>query len=197
MVDFQRLDGGFSTFKISDRNDSWGISHPDVTPIVLMALLTKFNSDHERIKNGKRFVLMGHNENNIWPSFWWDTFLYSTSVNMHFLKIIGEQLDAEKLFNGIRDLQLKNSFEVALLGECVAATNHPSVKLILDKIALKIISLQVSNGSWREGSILRLTYNSCHKPWIEENNGVLYTDCKRLFTTVTCLGFLAHYMKIQ
>jgi prenyltransferase beta subunit len=45
LLEFQRTDGGFATFERRDPANAWGVSHPDVSPVVLHALLTKLPPD--------------------------------------------------------------------------------------------------------------------------------------------------------
>lgn len=54
--EFQSNDGGFSTYKTISFKNSWGVSHPDVTPIVLIALMTRYGPRHPRIVKGIEYV---------------------------------------------------------------------------------------------------------------------------------------------
>ena len=61
-------------------------------------------------------------------------------------------------------------YQFHLFGQCVEMVDHPCSKPVLD-------------GSWEERPVLRLTDNSCRRPWLEVNCGKLYPDVNRLFST--------------
>lgn len=195
LMDFQKEDGGFCTYIIRHGENSWGDSHPEITATALTALLNKLEPDHEVIRKGASFVLKNRGVDGLWPSFWTETFLYSTAANLRFLSRIGKRVDAAS-FNVAR-IQTRNCFELALAGECLMLIDYPEAKVLLESVASRIVSLQQPDGSWREAPIVRLTSTDSHTPWIDVNSGRLYVDWNRIFTTATVLRFLGQYKQLS
>ena len=143
---FQQTDGGFSTYYGDRENDSWNVSHPDVTPIVLLAMLTKLNKQHKIILRGLDYILKNQNRINCWDSFWWDSFLYSTAVNLSFLDSIEFSIKNKEVLNYLLQTKPKNAFESALLINCLLLLKipieHPSIN---DQIIF-LLKKQVSCG---------------------------------------------------
>ena len=67
---------------------SWGDAHPDVTPIVGLALLTS-NAPIPTIERIRNAVLDGRSANGVWRSFWWATDAYATAWSVEFLAKTG------------------------------------------------------------------------------------------------------------
>ncbi len=192
---FQKGDGGFCTYLLTDEGHSWGDSHPDVTPVALLALLNKLEADDEIIVRGARSVLKNRGADGFWQSFWFDTPLYSTAVNLKFLDKIGKRIEATK-FN-LSHIETMSGFELSLAGECLIMIHDPDAKSLLDSVSSRLGSLQQPDGSWKEAPILRVTSTNSHRPWVEANSGNLYPDWNRVFTTGTALRFLAGYKQLS
>ena len=90
LMDFQKHDGGFCTYLVGDESNSWGDSHPDITPVALMALLNKIKPDNDVVRRGATYVLDHRGADGLWQSFWTNTFLYSTAANLLSLIHISE-----------------------------------------------------------------------------------------------------------
>jgi hypothetical protein len=191
LLNFQKEDGGFSKYIVQDGEKSWGDSQPEITPVALLALLSRLQLDHESIRRGTQYVLEHRGADGFWQSFWTDTYLYSTELNLKFLRKIGKPVDATSF--EINKLVMKNSFELSLAGECLILVDYPQAKPLLEQLTSKLLLLQLPDGSWRESPIARLTSRTSHRPWAEPDNGSLYTDWNRVYTTATAVRFLAEY----
>ena len=80
LLSFQQPDGGFATYHPLWRGDSWGVSHSDVTPVVMRALRPRLGDTGWCDKAGQ-FVSSHQAEEGVWNSFWWQSPYYSTRVN--------------------------------------------------------------------------------------------------------------------
>jgi prenyltransferase beta subunit len=190
LMEFQCSDGGFSTYLATGRTDSWRVSHLDVTPVVLQALLTKYVRKTPFIKKGMEYVLKQRTADGLWNSFWWDSFLYGTEVNLSLLDAIGARFDKTKTKESLFRVSPKNAFESALLISCVlfifTELGEPNVLELVDQLVRE----QGTDGSWKGVPIIRLTKNGCFEPWTCKDTGTLYPDPKRLITTSTVLESL-------
>lgn len=181
----QRTDGGFATFNVPLAGDGWGISHPDVTPVVLEALSTRLAADHPVIKSGIGFALAHVAANSLWQSYWWTTPLYSTYVNTRALDRLGSAYDREKLLHSVLNRVMPQEFfALALLLGTVQRLNrhHELVARLTDAL----LDAQNADGSWDPAPMLRVT-RRCHtEPWVSTGYcGEVYSDVRRLFSTAT------------
>jgi hypothetical protein len=188
--EFQNQDGGFSTYNITTRNNSWGVSHPDVSPIALLALLTRYTSEDYFIRHGIEYVVKQRTPEGFWNSFWWNSFLYSTEANLSLLKIVKGELDEFKTSDYLFRNEPKNSFETALLIMCMLQIGSTFWFKKVSELADQLIWNQRSDGSWDSEPILRVTHNNCFEPWSCKESGTLYKDPKRLFTSSIVLDAL-------
>jgi squalene cyclase len=192
LLTFQKPDGGFATFDPRTRHDAWGMSHPDVTPVVLRALLTRLPLSDPRIRRGLRYVVSQLQPSGTWPSYWWTTALYSTSVNVRLLEQTRTAYDRERVVAAVRALPAQDDpFRSALAGDIlshVCPDNSPA-GLIGDAL----VRSQCADGSWRAlKPALRETYSRYREPWAaDEYVGRSVVDHCHLFTTATVLRFLA------
>lgn len=194
---FQKQDGGFATYKKTDPNDSWGHCHPDVTPVVLNALLTNKFIKSSRMNSARKFVVANQNPAGIWQSYWWDSYLYSTWVNIDLLEKTGWRYKPNTCLDFFARQPLPNdAFRLSLLGGCLyllrfrLGYSNPLPLAVL----IKLIHLQCPDGNWFSHRILRLTSNKCRNPWAYPYAGDLFTDYRNLFTTATVLNCLTPIM---
>ncbi|WP_106398933.1 prenyltransferase/squalene oxidase repeat-containing protein [Actinocorallia populi] len=192
LLTFQKADGGFATFDPRTRHDAWGISHPDVTPVVLRALLTRLPLSDSRIQRGLRYVVSRLQPSGLWPSYWWTTALYSTSVNVRLLEQTGTAYDRKRIGAAVQALPVQDDpFRSALAGDIVShvCSDSSSARLIGDAL----VRSQHADGSWRALTpTLRETYPRYTEPWaVDEYVGLSIVDHCHLFTTATVLRFLA------
>ena len=67
-----------------DLPSSWGAAHPDVTPVVGLALLA-IESRPQIVLRIRRAVLAARTPGGGWRSFWWSTDAYATAWSLIFL----------------------------------------------------------------------------------------------------------------
>jgi hypothetical protein len=75
--------GSAHTFLEGD-SGSWGAAHPDVTPVVGLALLATAAAP-VLICRVRGAVLRACGPGGTWPSFWWNTDAYATAWSVEFL----------------------------------------------------------------------------------------------------------------
>lgn len=196
LKEFQCSDGGFSTYKASEGNDSWRISHPDVSPIALIALGTKYSRKTSWIKRGINYVIKQRTSNGMWNSFWWDSNIYSVEANLSFLNTVKVQFDANGMIEILRRAKHKKAFEVALLISCILHTEDKFREAKISNLVDQLILEQRSDGSWTSEPILRVTKQNCFEPWNSGDPGSLYSDPNRLFTSSTVLESLCKVYKL-
>lgn len=185
---YQCSNGGFSTYLFDGESDSWTASVPDVTPIALLALLTKTAPDYRTLQRGIDYVLEQKTAEGLWNSFWWDSFLYATEANLSFLRATNVEIPAPADLSRIPPA---NAFETALLISSLLYLDPFGQRTAIRNLADKLIVQQQSDGSWKTAPILRITRRDCFEPWTSNEPGPLFPDPHRLFTTSTVLHALS------
>ncbi len=193
---FQCPDGGFSTYRNCGRRDSWTVSHTDVTPTALRALLTQYDRHDEAVQRGLSYVRKQRTETGVWEAFWWKSSLYSTEASLSLMRTLGLDFDRQALRQALLGSQPGNSFERALLLSCLAHTVEDRPDEEMQAIISDLVMEQKSNGSWESGAIIRLPRHDCFKPWREPNLGPFFLDQNRLFTTATVIDALSLACKV-
>lgn len=189
---FQCPDGGFSTFDAAAPVGSWSASHPDVTPVVLLALLTRFSRDEPFVAEGIDYVLRERTDEGIWNSFWWNSFLYGTHASLTLLDALATEFDTDNdLFAHLADFAPSNAFEAALQLKCLSLAKAPRGLPNLDRLAARLLREQSADGSWPSRPMLRLTARTCFHPWRSPNSGLLFADANGVFTTSAVAEALA------
>lgn len=189
---FQRADGGFATYRGSGELGSWGVSHMDVTPMALLALLTRHSAEHEPITRGLRFVLNSGNVHGTWDSFWWTSCLYSTQASLTLLKKVGLNIGMPGTRETLLQLEPQNAFERGLLLSSLLFFPCGGERSSLDLVD-QLLETQEPDGSWPSQPMLRVTGRDCFEPWKPGDPDRLYSDQNRLFTTVTVLEALSAF----
>ena len=185
---FQCADGGFSTFLSRDNHDAWGVSHPDVSPIVLLALLTRYSSRSPLISRGVDYVIKQQTSVGFWKSFWWQSSLYATEANLALLNAAGIHLEMVQMQKSLANKVPENAFETALL---ILTMLHIDSDATAYEMVDKLIGQQQADGSWKSAPILRVTRRDCFEPWKYDDSGPLFADTNRLFTSATVLAALS------
>lgn len=185
---YQGSDGGFSTYLSGGESNSWTVSHPDVTPIALLACLTQPAPDRRILQSGTDYVLKQKTPDGLWDSFWWDSFLYGTEANLSFLRAAKVEIAAPA---NLSRLQPANAFEIALAISSLLYVDPFGLSPAISDLTDKLIVQQQSDGSWKTAPILRITRRDCFKPWKSSDPGPLYSDPHKLFTTSTVLHALS------
>lgn len=179
----QSEDGGFSTYIGLGH---WGSAHPDVTPVVFLAL-------QPCLPNGLKakvltYIWSARVRDGTWPSYWWRTNHYSTFQNVELFYKLG--IPDQSVLPVISDEdthRIYSSFDLACaLG--VAALRQPRSRLE-EALSRELFRLQDKNGQWQGAQNLRVTTQECSRPWIHPS-GKYYADTTGLITTATALRAL-------
>lgn len=187
---YQCLDGGFSTYPSDGESNSWTVSHPDVTPIALLALLTQNVPDRRAIQRGIDYILEQKNPDGLWNSFWWDSLLYGTEVSLSFIRAVNIDVEIATPVTLSRTPPA-NAFETALMISSLLYMDPFGLRTLIQDLADKLILQQQSDGSWKTAPILRITRRDCYHPWTFGDSGPLFSDIHKLFTTSTVLNALS------
>jgi hypothetical protein len=201
LLEFQKEDGGFATYERHNVKHSWGISHADVSPVVLRSLRTRLPPNHSAIQRGYEYVLSQLRQNGLWQSFWWLTPLYSTLVNVRLLEEAGISYDKARVwqavleYGALAEMPLPgDAFQTALMGEILAILVPGSPQGI--QIGCALVEFQLSDGSWDTSAMLRITNRRQVEPWMDRGcGGIVTSDQRRIFTTATvlrCLGTISY-----
>lgn len=187
LINHQGVDGGFATYLPVGEPDSWNVSHPDVTPVTLLALLTQPAPDRRVVHRGIEYILRQKISLDLWNSFWWSSCLYGTEANLSLLDAAGIQMPSSA---ALTQIEPSNAFEVALLISSLLYVELDASHVMIRDLVDKLIIQQQPDGSWNTAPILRVTRRDCYKPWVSGDAGLLYEEPNRLFTTATVLHTL-------
>jgi hypothetical protein len=187
---FQQPDGGFSTYGADDGLGSWGVSHPDVTPVAAHALLLARGRADPAVARAVAYVTGQRNDDGLWDSFWWSTPLYATRASLALLAAADARLDLPTTRASLLELGPKSAFERALLADCLRLASDGTGGAD-DELLETLLCEQLADGSWSSAPSLRIPDRTCEAPWGEPYAGVLYADPNRLFTSATVLGALS------
>ena len=188
---FRQSDGGFSTYQQQYENDSWGVSHPDVTAIVIQALLANQYESSSIVESGIDYVLGQQNAEGLWNSFWWQTPLYSTAATLALLENVMACLDLSQTQQSLLLFQPRNAFEAALLLSSRVHAGLPAHSQANLQLIDNLIDAQQRDGSWPSEPMLRVTRRDCFDPWNHDDAGARFSDPARLFTSVVVLEALS------
>jgi squalene cyclase len=189
LVELQCADGGFSTYLPIGEPNSWNVSHSDVTPIALLAMLTHPAPDRNAIQRGIEYVLRQKTSLGLWNSFWWGSCLYGTAASLSLLDAACIEMPSSATA-ALAQIEPANAFEVALLTSSLLYVDRDGSHVMICDLVDKLISQQQPDGSWNTAPILRITRRDCYEPWASGDAGQLYAEPNRLFTTATVLHAL-------
>jgi hypothetical protein len=200
---FQRPDGGFATYRGQPALGSWAVSHADVTPAAILAMMTKYGAETPAVAKGLEFVLANRASSGIWQSFWWTSFLYSTEGCLSLLKTAGRNMDLRGTRETLLSVRPQHPFESALLVSCILSLRGDpagggewpgrELRALVDDL----LENQQPDGSWRSGPMLRVTRRDCFEAWKCGDPDELFWDQNRLFTTATVLDALSTLFQEQ
>lgn len=197
LKEFQGRDGGFSTYSPGEGFGSWTMSHPDVTPVALLALLTKHGGIDSTICLGIDYILRQRTPEGLWNSFWWDSPLYSIERNLAFLDAVSAYSDTARTLENLLQIRPRNAFERSLMISSILYADSRSPPIKIRELVRQLLVEQQPDGSWRSRSILRLTNNSCSEPWNCKDCGPLFSDPHNLFTSATVLGAISRVYELN
>jgi squalene cyclase len=190
LIEFQQLDGGFSTYKENTHRDCWRVSHPDVTPIAVLSLLTKYTKTDFMISRAIEYLRKQRNSRGLWDSFWWNTFLYSTQANLSILSALGAESELTGAISQLLQIEPRNPFETALLIMSILYDSSQKANDRAINLARRLIRDQQPEGFWRCEPILRLTKSGYFEPWNQADSGPLFSDQNYLFVSSLALEAL-------
>lgn len=183
---FQREDGGFSTYLPDGTPGSWGRSHPEITPVAVLALLTDpAGTPDSVIERAVRWIRRARRADGTWDAFWWTTGLVATEASLACLTALGSH---ERSPHTLTYLNPDNDLQTALLMSILAGEGWSSR---LETLTHRLIAAQRPDGSWEGEAALRVTRRDCDAPWRHADGGPTFADPKHLFTTVTVVAALS------
>jgi hypothetical protein len=171
--------GSARTFLDTNRFGSWATEHPDVTPVVGIAL-AEVGADLLLVDRIRQACINTWRANGNWPSFWWSVDSYSIARNLEFLSTSGGIPNDisrgvwEKL---IRLNRPSSPFEAAnnlisalTLGK--AQTDFSNHQIIV------LLEWQFNDNSWPSSPVLRVPDQNGH------TNSNIYEDPMRIMSTL-------------
>ncbi|MEU1279114.1 prenyltransferase/squalene oxidase repeat-containing protein [Streptomyces sp. NPDC005805] len=188
LLDFQREDGGIASFDGCDADDSWGCSHPDVTPIAVQALMTASQPDMAVVRRALAYLATYPRSASLWPSYWWTTPLYSTLFAVELLTEHAYPYDSTGVLEAAMAVEDRSTFHLALRARLL--------KLLGDNRSAEadvseLLTRQLHDGGWDAEPIMRVTeQDAMLSPSGHQLRGRLEFDRRRLFTTATVLDAL-------
>jgi hypothetical protein len=202
LLGFQRPNGGFATydrFRDPSMPESWCIPHPDVTPLVLRALLP-FQDDcavAEAVKKATQRMEADRTPDETWPAFWWILCWYTTAAWMETWHKLRSYHPTLKDFPSLNLGQTQNSFygctsnlDKALLLECALYAGDLT---LADQIGSRLVKAQLPNGLWPVELALCQTIAGVFQPWEMEKRETLYPEEVGIYSSVSILRALAHW----
>jgi Prenyltransferase and squalene oxidase repeat len=179
----QRRDGGFATYP---RADGWGCSHPDVTPVAVLAL---DRSDRAAvIDRAVEYCLATMDPDTTWPAYWWRGRHYSTYWNRMLLAAAGRRSPPPRRGHGDDSRVVESAFDLAWVVALAALDGDPPDAVAT--LAELLADRQSDDGSWPGGADLRVTAPSCHRPWAVPI-GERFRDDGNLIATASAVRALA------
>jgi hypothetical protein len=184
----QRVDGGFATY---DEPGSWGAPHPDVTPIAVLALLTKDARSSPCVERGLEYVRRQRDdESGLWHSFWWTSPAYATEGSVRLLTTAESSFDRRRTRDGLLDFVPQNAFEAGLRLSALLHLDH-AIGDAVDPLIGDMLRRQRSDGSFPSAPVLRVTRRDCAEPWSADDAGEVFQDDGCLFATSVAVECLA------
>jgi squalene cyclase len=187
----QQPDGGFATFLPDSLTGSWGLSHPEITPVALLALrASSCGLPEVSLARGLAWLRGARRPDGLWNSFWWSTPLPATEVSLALLAAVGTP---EPPPSALACWIPADSLEAALLLSIQAAAG-PSARL--EQLARRLLADQADDGSWKSAPALRLPGRDFERPWEAAVSGPLFADQYRVHGTATALAALSKAQRV-
>lgn len=183
--------GEVHTFLTSD-SDSWGEAHPDVTPVVGLALIA-LGANKDLVDRLRRAVLSARNSNGTWSAFWWSVESYSNARCVEFLEASGRipiQV-AKDIRCWLDKTSAEASFDIAQ--RLTLATSLEGANSYFTQNLIELLcGMQLSDGSWPPSKVLTL-------PPHDTNDGKVHTvsDNNRLISSSAALYALKRWIILR
>lgn len=182
----QQSDGGFATYTRAWNHGAWTLSQPDVTAMVLLALLDE-PSASEPVAAATRYLQAHRRADGLWPSYWWSSSLYATDVALAALRD-DPTVTPDRVAAAVRAEAAATAFDLALQVSCLGRLGDVRGAAAA---GTTLTAAQLADGSWPSGPVLRLTHRHVTEPWHAADPGPLFADPHRLFATATAVAALA------
>lgn len=187
---FQREDGGFSTYQPDGLTGSWGRSHPEITPMAILALLSGQQAPRDpAIARGIAWIEAARRSDGLWDSFWWTGPLTASAANLACLAALGR---SERPPQALASLCPSDPLQTAILLGIMA---QAACTLQVATLTADLLGTQEPDGTWCSVPALRITPRDCDRPSDSGDAGPLFADERRLFTTATVLYALSYARK--
>lgn len=190
LLGFQQPDGGFATYEADEGLGSWGSSHPDVSAVAARALLSPRPPAGAALERVIAYVARQLEVTGLWNSFWWCSPLYATQACLALAAATYVPVDPSRTRRVLSSLTPDNSFECALLLDCLNDLGDVPGRRA-DELIQRLSADQLADGSWPSTPILRIPDRDCTAPWERPTSAPVYADPGRLFTSATVLRALS------
>jgi hypothetical protein len=181
----EKLDGGIATYPDeSSSGKAWKLSVPDVTAVAMNALGRAWSIELES------FFQRWQRVDGTLSAYWWASPLYTCAALIDWLSDAATLPLMVTFQRSIVEYKAQNGFEQALLLRCLLGLRTEGVS----SAVAKLLRYQKTNGAWASSALLRLTSPEIAEPWSMIDTGPLYFDQNEVFTTVTALSALVHYL---
>jgi hypothetical protein len=210
LLGFQRTNGGFATydrFRDLSMPQSWCTAHPDVTPLVVRALLA-YQDDPQldralaksidaAITAALPRLAADRLPDGLWPAFWWVLRWYTTAAWLETYKAMRNLGLGTGGFPQIHWPELSQDFygctsrlDEALLLVCALETGRTG---LASQAADRLVTAQQPNGLWPIELALCQTTPGIQRPWELATRETLYPENVGLYSTATILHALARW----
>lgn len=182
-----RPGGGIATYESSD---AWGQAHPCVTPLAYSGLA---QADRRRLRRDLIHYLDGcPRQEGLWPGYWWRRPYYATLCVLDVLHELGE---AGSRITGLPDIDWhaeSDAFNRACIAGIEQHRGAPDNRLWA--IAASLLARQAGDGHWPGSPNLRVTDETCWRPW-DGPRGQVFADPAGILTTATVLRVLVRLLR--
>lgn len=184
LIRFQCNDGGFATYREEDASGAWALSHPDVTPVVALALAGLLGSDANPVRRALAYCRRNIRGDGSVPSYWWRSEFYATAMVAVFFAQVNESVS--NYFVTSRSMPI-SSLDTALAVMTAACVDIPATATVD-----ALIQRQRRDGSWQSSPQLCVTAPECYEPWAGRAGYLrCFDDNSCLFTTAIAVQALA------
>lgn len=182
-----QLDGGFATYTRAWNHGAWTNSHLEVTATAVLALSNEPGVPPEALQSARRFLRQGRGPDGLWPSYWWTTPLYATEVALACLEPNPDDL-RRRTAAAVADCRTTSGVVLALQLLCLV---HLGADELLPARRAVLCDVQLPDGSFPSGPVLRVTHRHIAHPWSAADAGPVFADQARTFATATAVAALA------
>jgi len=193
LLGFQTLDGGFSTFPPNARgadHASWSVSHLDVTPVCVRALVPHRAKPDVAAAIARAVVRRdGDRVDGRWPAFWWGLDWYTAAAWARATAELGETWTPPPRPTGE---PLRAPLDAAYLLEVAIASGWEGVAIAMADL---LVEAGGAGPLWPALPVLRVAAPNIARPWElpGDQGGRLYADARGIYSTSVIVSALARY----